>query len=582
VASADQPGRNLTYSVVTPARNEADTLPNLAAALRRQSHGPLGWVIVEGGSTDATASVAEQIASDLPWTELLILPDVGSSGRGAPIVRALHAGFASIATAPDVVVNVDADVTMEPDYFERLLDRFLEDPSLGIASGSAWEPINGISRQRFVTGGTVWGAMRAYRWQCLQDVLPLEERHGWDGADELKARARGWTTRTFTDLPFRHHRPEGTRDGTRWAHWRANGDTSYFLGYRPWYLLARMAHRVRREPAALGLAFGYAAAAARRAPRLDDANARAVLRSDQSLGNILARRREALGLASGTGSPRLRVSPTGRSRVRIGHLDVDSVTFDEALARIDELVARREGGAVFTPNVDHVVKAERNATFRAAYGRASLAVADGMPLLWASRLLGSPLPEKVSGSDLVVPLARLAGERRWRVYLLGGAPEVVGQAGEVFVRRFGVRVVGTDSPAVGDDGGTEDADGVIARVRAARPDLLLVALGAPKQELWIDRFANEIRPGVAIGIGGSLDFVVGRVRRAPGWMSRIGLEWLFRLVKEPRRMWRRYLLEDPAFLAIVARTWRTRAGAGTGGRPTATGSISPTDQGSST
>ena len=132
---------------------------------------------------------------------------------------------------------------------------------------------------------------------CLQDVLPLEERHGWDGIDQLKARARGWETRTFTDLPFRHHRAEGVRDKSRWAHWLANGDTSYFMGYRLWYLLARTVHRMRYEPAALGLAVGYLAAATRRAPRLDDAEARAVLRADQSVRNILSRRREALGLA---------------------------------------------------------------------------------------------------------------------------------------------------------------------------------------------------------------------------------------------------------------------------------------------
>ena len=130
---------------------------------------------------------------------------------------------------------------MEPDYFERLLDAFARDPSLGIASGSAWELDDGVWRQRFVTGGTVWGATRAYRWECLQEVLPLEERHGWDGIDQLKARARGWHTTTLTDLPFRHHRAEGLGDGSTWAHWAANGDTAYFMGYRPWYLLAHAA-----------------------------------------------------------------------------------------------------------------------------------------------------------------------------------------------------------------------------------------------------------------------------------------------------------------------------------------------------
>ena len=184
---------------------------------------------------------------------------------------------------------------MGADYFERLLEAFEQDPRLGIASGSAWERDNGVWHQRFVTGGTVWGATRAYRWACLQDVLPLEERHGWDGIDQLKARARGWHTKTLLDLPFRHHRKEGREDGSRWAHWVVNGDTAYFMGYRPWYLVARTLHHLRRDPGALGLIYGYVSAAARRVPRLEDPGARVMLRRDQSLRKILLRRREALG-----------------------------------------------------------------------------------------------------------------------------------------------------------------------------------------------------------------------------------------------------------------------------------------------
>jgi N-acetylglucosaminyldiphosphoundecaprenol N-acetyl-beta-D-mannosaminyltransferase len=245
-----------------------------------------------------------------------------------------------------------------------------------------------------------------------------------------------------------------------------------------------------------------------------------------------------------------------RGRVAIGHIEVDSVTFDEAVARIAELINRGNGGAVFTPNVDHVAKSEQNVEFREAYSRADLCLADGMPILWASRLLGAPLPEKVSGSDLVVPLARIAAERRWRIYLLGGAPGVAAEAGDRMARDLGACVVGTDSPPVRADGSIDHPEETLERLRAARPHLLLVALGAPKQELWIDRFRNDIAPTVAIAIGGSLDFIAGRVRRSPAWMSRVGLEWLFRLAQEPRRMWRRYLVEDLKFVAILARTWR--------------------------
>jgi N-acetylglucosaminyldiphosphoundecaprenol N-acetyl-beta-D-mannosaminyltransferase len=245
-----------------------------------------------------------------------------------------------------------------------------------------------------------------------------------------------------------------------------------------------------------------------------------------------------------------------RGTVRIGQLEIDSLTFDEALDRIAELVDHGNGGAVFTPNVDHVVKSEEHLDFRRAYSRADLRLADGMPIVWASRLLGSPLPEKVSGSDLVLPLARRAAERSWRVYLLGGGLGVAEDAGENMARDLGVLVVGTDAPVVRSDGSMDDPEETLKRVRTARPHLLLVAFGAPKQELWIDRFRNHITPAVAIGVGGSLDFIAGRAERAPAWMSRAGLEWLFRLAQEPRRMWRRYLIEDPRFVAIVARSWR--------------------------
>ncbi len=243
-------------------------------------------------------------------------------------------------------------------------------------------------------------------------------------------------------------------------------------------------------------------------------------------------------------------------RVRIGQLQLDPVTFDQALERIAKLVDGREGGSVFTPNVDHVVKAETNDAFRGAYERADLCLVDGTWLLWASRLLDTPLPEKVSGSDLVGPLCTLAAGRRWRVYLLGGGPGVAGDAAARMSGEFGVDVVGWDSPFVQSDGSMGDSDAILGRLREAEPDLVLIALGAPKQELWMDRFSGQIAPAVSIGVGGSLDFLTGRVRRAPPWMSRCGLEWMYRLVQEPRRMWRRYLVDDPRFVAIVVRSWR--------------------------
>ncbi len=238
-------------------------------------------------------------------------------------------------------------------------------------------------------------------------------------------------------------------------------------------------------------------------------------------------------------------------------MPVDSVTMAQAVDAIQLLITSGAGGSVFTPNVDHVVLAEGNPRLRRAYENVSLSLADGMPILWASRILRQPLPEKVSGSDLVLPLMERASLRGFRVYLLGGAdgvgPRAAQRLKELFPR---LHVCGMDSPRVDvDDPETLRADQV-ARVKETHPDIVLVAFGAPKQELWIQDAAPALRPCVLLGIGASLDFIAGVSRRSPAWMSDAGLEWLYRLGVEPRRLWRRYLLRDPKFLAILLRTAR--------------------------
>jgi N-acetylglucosaminyldiphosphoundecaprenol N-acetyl-beta-D-mannosaminyltransferase len=243
-----------------------------------------------------------------------------------------------------------------------------------------------------------------------------------------------------------------------------------------------------------------------------------------------------------------------RRRLRIGTLWIDVLSFAEALREIEMLVAGRQGGAVYTPNVDHVLKAESSHAFRRAYEEASLSLADGMPLVWVSGLLGCQLPERVAGSDLIVPLVERAALRHWRVYLLGGAPGVAEAAAKLLIEDFGVCVAGWDDCLIGKDGSDVEGDSV-ARARAAKPDLILVALGPPKQELWIHRSANAVRPAVGVGIGAGLDFLTGKYKRAPRWMARAGLEWVFRLFQEPRRLWRRYLVEGPRFVFVVFATW---------------------------
>jgi N-acetylglucosaminyldiphosphoundecaprenol N-acetyl-beta-D-mannosaminyltransferase len=150
----------------------------------------------------------------------------------------------------------------------------------------------------------------------------------------------------------------------------------------------------------------------------------------------------------------------------------------------------------------------------------------------------------------------LAARRQWKVYILGGAPGVAAATAKLLTADLGVRVVGWDDCLIRNDGSDVTGDSV-ARARAAKPDLILVALGPPKQELWIHRSADMVRPAVGFGIGAGLDFLAGKYKRAPRWMARAGLEWAFRLFQEPRRLWRRYLVEGPRFALVVLATRRS-------------------------
>jgi N-acetylglucosaminyldiphosphoundecaprenol N-acetyl-beta-D-mannosaminyltransferase len=248
-----------------------------------------------------------------------------------------------------------------------------------------------------------------------------------------------------------------------------------------------------------------------------------------------------------------------RRRVKIGLISMDPLGFDQALDAIEELVVRGQGGMVFTPNVDHFLLAEDEPSFRLAYEAADLSLVDGTPVLWAASLLGSPLPAKVSGSDLLRPLAARAASHGWRVYLLGGRPGIADKAKEILERDYpGLQIVGTSSPVVDLSKDISQQQDVLDVIRAARPDLLFLALGSPKQEVWAHRIRGSVGSAVMVGIGATLDFVTGAAKRSPPWMSAIGLEWLYRLAHEPGRLWRRYLLRDPRFLAVLVRDARAR------------------------
>lgn len=248
------------------------------------------------------------------------------------------------------------------------------------------------------------------------------------------------------------------------------------------------------------------------------------------------------------------------SSARIADIDF-SVLTEAAVTRhvVTEARAGR-GGWIATPNVDICRRASRDPDLAALVGRARLVVPDGMPLVWASRLHGTPLPERVSGSSLIHTLSCAAADAELSIYLLGGAPGVPEMAGAMLARRYpGLRVAGTDAPPPGFERTVAGLSAVHGRIRAARPNIVFVGLGFPKQERVIADL-TEIFPRVwFVGCGAAIPFAAGTLDRAPAWLQRSGLEWLFRLAMEPRRLFRRYIIDDlPYAIKLLASSFARR------------------------
>jgi N-acetylglucosaminyldiphosphoundecaprenol N-acetyl-beta-D-mannosaminyltransferase len=237
----------------------------------------------------------------------------------------------------------------------------------------------------------------------------------------------------------------------------------------------------------------------------------------------------------------------------------DAVTIGDALLRIEGMIASRRPHYIVTANVDFVVQAHEDIELHRILLEADLVLCDGQPLVWISRWVGKPLPERVAGSDLVPELIRLAANKGYRIFFLGGTPHVAAQAAaNIQAMHPGVKVCGHYSPEFSpllDMQHDEIAD----RIRRARPDLLFVSLGCPKAEKWMAMHYRKLGVPVAIGVGATIDFLAHRMKRAPRWMQRSGTEWLFRLWQEPRRLFVRYFKDARKFgHAVVRQLWYLR------------------------
>ena len=237
-------------------------------------------------------------------------------------------------------------------------------------------------------------------------------------------------------------------------------------------------------------------------------------------------------------------------RIEMMGCKVDNLSMEETLLTIEGFIHSGKPHQHVVVNVDKLVKASRDPELRQIINDCALINADGMPVVWASRLLGKGLKERVAGVDLFESLMQRSAEKGWRVYLLGAREEVVSGVSTIYQKKYpGLTIAGYRNGYWK----PEEEAGVVEQVKAARADLLFVAISSPKKEQFLGKYQAEMQIPFAMGVGGTFDVAVGKVKRAPVWMQKSGLEWFYRFLQEPRRMFKRYFIDDMAFLWLLLR-----------------------------
>ena len=244
------------------------------------------------------------------------------------------------------------------------------------------------------------------------------------------------------------------------------------------------------------------------------------------------------------------------ARIKFMNTNIDNLTMAETLHEIDKLIQKKNCSYVVTPNVDHIVRLEKDVELQKVYKNASLILTDGKPLIWISKWYKTPIKEKISGSDLFPKVCELAANKNYTMYLLGAAEGVADTAAKNLMKKYpGLNVVGTYSPPFGFEKNEQEMNKIKTQIQEVHPDILMVGLGCPKQEKFMYYHCKELGVPISFGLGASIDFEAGNIKRAPKWMSNHGLEWLYRFSKEPKRLFKRYFVDDLKIIQ-VARKYR--------------------------
>jgi N-acetylglucosaminyldiphosphoundecaprenol N-acetyl-beta-D-mannosaminyltransferase len=535
-------------SVVIPAHNEASVLwSTLQRIAEDRLASALEVAVVANACTDDTADIARSFASSVPGLTVI---ETATPGK----TNALNLGDEAVSAFPRIYL--DADIVLGPDALEGMVDALaVDEPIAGspdiefdLDGADLWvrEYYRMFERLPYVTddlvGLGVYGLSEQGRGRFeefpdvladdlyIQRLFAPEERVRTPGRFAVRT-PRRWRelvkVRTRVDLGNAQLASTPAADAVGFE--RSTGSS-----------MKALARSVAADPALLSAASVYVGTTmlARLRSRFAD---------DHSWGRDESSRVPAPG-TRGT-SP---VTPQEAPRVPIEGVPFNRQTETEVVDTVFRALGEGRGGRIVTPNVDILQAVHRKPELRKLLRTADVVVADGMPIVWASKLRRTPLPERVSGADLVWSLAARAASEDRGLFLLGGRPGVAQRAGETFVARNpGLRIVGYDSPEWGFERSPEQMQQLVDKLREAKPDLVYLALGFPKQDLVAAALVRHLPNTWFLGCGGALDMAAGEVERASDALQKFGGEWIFRLLQEPQRLARRYLLNDAPYAASM-------------------------------
>jgi len=559
----------VNYCLITPCRDEAEYARRTLDSIVNQSIKPALWVIVDDGSTDATPEILAEYAARYDFIKVIRRQDRGKRAVGPGVVDAFYHGYQTLNPGDfDYICKLDLDLDIPHGYFEEMMRRMEANPRIGTCSGKPY--FRGANDQMISEkcGDEMSvGMIKFYRTECFKQIGGFVREVMWDGIDCHRCRMLGWIAVSWDDpqIRFEHLRPMGSSQTGILTGRMRHGFGQYFMGTSFLYMTASAIFRMAHPPLIAGgsaMWWGYVKSMLARKPRYNDPQFRQFLRRFQwaclFFGKSTAT--ERLNRLQEKAWQRFNATiahpaKTTDRHVKIAGVAIDNLTMTEAFESIESLIHRREPTFVVTPNVDHIVKLQHNEAFRAAYRDAGLVLVDSMILMWGARFLKTPLKEKVSGSDLFPRFCEVAARKSYRLFFLGGREGAAPRAAEILRERHRGLQVQTYCPPMGFENSDSENRKIIQMIRDYQPDVLFVGVGAPKQELWMHRFHKDCAVPVSIGVGASFDFVAGYVRRAPVLLQKTGFEWAWRLLAEPRRMYRRYLIEDPKFFMLL---WHQR------------------------